>query len=45
MITAHPTVRQMVTKALVTARERTPFKELVRLLKSNSPDVDEKGSR
>jgi CBS domain-containing protein len=35
MITAHPTVRQVMTTKLVTARESTTFKELVRLLKSN----------
>jgi CBS domain-containing protein len=35
MITAHPSVRQVMTTQLVTAREKTSFKELVRLLKSN----------
>jgi CBS domain-containing protein len=47
MITAHPTVRQVMTRELVTARERTPFKELVWLLKSHSisalPIVDGAG--
>jgi len=36
MITAHPTVRQVMSTEMVTAREETPFKELVSLLKSHS---------
>ena len=47
MITAHPTVRQVMTTKLVTATESTGFKELVRLLKthhiSSLPIVDDGG--
>ena len=47
MITAHPNVRQVMTTELVTAREETTFKELVRLLKSHGisaiPVVNGKG--
>ncbi len=36
MITTHPTVRQVMTKRLVTAGEETPFKDLVQLLHGHS---------
>ena len=48
MVTAHPTVRDVMSTKLVTAREDTPFKELVRLLKTNRiaalPVLDGKGA-
>jgi hypothetical protein len=31
MITTHPTVREVMTKGLITAGEKTPFKELIQL--------------
>jgi CBS domain-containing protein len=46
MITTHPTVRQVMTTRLITAGEKTPFKELVQLMHSHSisalPIVDAK---
>lgn len=46
MITAHPTVREVMTKRLVTAGEHTPFKELARLMHGHAisalPVVDAK---
>jgi CBS domain-containing protein len=46
MITTHPTVRQVMTKGLITAGEKTPFKELIQLMHRHSisalPIVDAK---
>jgi CBS domain-containing protein len=36
MITTHPTVRQVMSKRVVTATEGTPFKELVQMMHSHS---------
>ena len=46
MITTHPTVRQVMTKGVITAGEKTPFKELIQLMHGHSisalPIVDAK---
>jgi len=46
MITTHPTVRQVMTKVVITAGERTPFKQLVQVMHLHSinalPIVDAK---
>jgi CBS domain-containing protein len=46
MITTHPTVRQVMTRGLITAGEKTPFKELIQLMHGHSisalPVVDAK---
>jgi CBS domain-containing protein len=46
VITTHPTVRQVMTKVLITAGEKTPFKELIQLMHGHSisalPIVDTK---